>query len=150
MELRWETGRTLLAVRAAGELSQRSIDQLELQSQLFSSTLALLRRLRSGWVSLHLGLEFGVLVLRQQTSVIGPNASLPPPSLALPGQLVTTWSAGVLVGPVAEVSVAITDRVFIHVSAGLPVAYMNVYELGTTAWRTSSYARLLGGVGAYL
>jgi hypothetical protein len=69
----------------------------------------------------------------------------------LPGQLGTTWSSGLLFGPIAEVDVVITQHWFVHVGVGRPVAFMKVNDdNGGAAWGTSSYWRLMGGFGASL
>jgi hypothetical protein len=146
---RWESPVALFSLRATGELSERSIDQIELRSQMYSVSLAASRKLTFGRVSFALGLEVGALFLRQHTSQVNSNSPIPA-SLALPGQLGTTWSVGPLVGLTGEVNLALTQRTFLHLTAGLPLAFMRVDDNGPSAWQSGLYTQALCGAGAYL
>jgi hypothetical protein len=119
---RWETPRFLLAVRTAAEFSERSIDTIDLRSQLYSATLAASRKLSVGSFAFSLGLEAGALILRQHTSLIWDSYSggtyTDETALSLPGRLGTTWSVGPMFGPIGEARVTVSRRIFLHLARG--------------------------------
>lgn len=150
---RWETPALLLALRGAWETSERSIDTINLESQLFSISLALSRKLTFGALSFGIGAEIGGLFMRQVTSEIQDafnTYSLPRIALTLPAQLATTWSTGFLLGPLAEMNLTVTEHAFVHLEVARPVAFMDIDDNGATAWKASAYLRAMGGFGVRL
>jgi hypothetical protein len=147
---RWETPKYLLAVRSAAEFSERTIDTIDLRSQLYSATLAASRKLSVGSFAFSLGLEAGTLILRQHPSLIWDSYSGYESSLSVPGRLGTTWSAGPLFGPIGEARVTVTRRIFLHLDAGVPFTVMRINDNGVSHWRSSWYTRVMLGLGVYL
>jgi hypothetical protein len=147
-QLRWHLADYLLAWQVSWERSTRSVDAFLVESTYLTSTLGTSRIFEAGRVSFGLGLEAGVLVLRQSTSFNGE------PSYArmasLPGQTGVTNSTGASFGPVAELSVALTARLFLHMAASVPFAVLETRDEFGTRWATDPYFRTTVGLGAHL
>jgi hypothetical protein len=151
VSFRRETQRFIIEARAAAELSEHSLDLVDIHSQLYSATLAASRRLPAGPFTFSLGFETGALFLRETMSP-GPfgfdqeTVWTLAPYAPLFSEI--KWSTGLLVGAIGQVSMPLPRRLFLHVTAGVPVVLMKVVNDGQ--WHASWYTQLLGGVGVSL
>jgi hypothetical protein len=148
VSFRRETQRFLIEARAAAEMSEHSLDLVNIHSELYSATVAASRRFSAGPFTFGLGLEMGALFLRETMSpgTSGFDQEIVS-SLAqdAPSFSEAKWSTGLLAGAIGQVSMPLSRRVFLHVTAGFPVALMKVVNDGQ--WHASWYTQLLGGVG---
>jgi hypothetical protein len=148
VSVRRETQPFLIEARVVAEMSEHSLDLVNIHSQLYSATLAALRRFSAGPFTFGLGLEMGALFLRETAS---PGTSgfdqdtvwTLAPSAPLFSEI--KWSTGLLAGAIGQVSTPLSRRLFLHFTAGVPVVLMKVVNDGQ--WHASSYTQLLGGVG---
>jgi hypothetical protein len=113
-------------------------------------SLALLRAVDVHAVTVSGGLELGALVLRQSTAVSADSqiASGDNYLTNLPGQLGTTTTWCPFAGPIIQVDLAISPRLFARLDGAVHLMVADeVGSEGVPGWRLGREGRLLAGMG---
>jgi hypothetical protein len=137
---RWQVQHLQLGLRLAWERSEVDGYRYNIKSDLLSGTLAIAYRLQWTRLSLSLGVQAGVLVLRQKASPTLGAENLS----QQPGE---TSAAGPIAGPVLEMDLAVSRRVFLHLDAAFPVGAMRIDDGVTRRWYASGYVQTTLGLG---
>jgi hypothetical protein len=121
---------------------------IDIRTDGFAATVAALRSLDLGPLTLSAGVEAGGWLLLQKPSIsIDSN---PRPALGLPGQLSSNTSWGPIIGPLLQMDVHLFSRWYARLDAGLPLTWMQVKDnRGATHWDFDWRARVMAGVGGY-
>jgi len=61
-----------------------------------------------------------------------------------------SWGGGPVMGPVIEMDWAVSQRIFLHLDAALPVSTLRIDDGETRRWDGSAYLQATLGLGAYL
>jgi len=156
LSLRRDSRRLSLEARLAWERSHRLTDgQFTLDTQMFTGTVAALKAMDFGTITVAFGGEAGLLLMRQETSEWwGTPWTMnlyPRPLTRLPGQLGTTWSVGPTLGPVLQAGLHLWRRFYLQLDASAPLVVMRVRNLdgNGSGWDAGWRFRALLGVGCY-
>ncbi len=158
LALRRDSRRLSLEARVMSESDTLFEGTLRLDTQLVTGTLAAFFARDFGRLSLAVGAEAGLLVMRQNASAsyiwsgsYSTPLIAPPASSSLPGQLGVTWSAGPAVAPVVQAGLHLWRRFYAELDASAPLVFMSAQNSdGTSSWQSSWRLRLLLGVGCFL
>ena len=161
LALRRDSRRVSLEVRLTWAASTHdNWYRYRIATDQFSATLAALRALDLGPVTLSGGLEAGILVMHQRTSyepfppvdvgaatISDPYASQ---SATLPGQLSGTTTCGPAIAPLLQLDFRLYRKAYARIDAGLPLIWMKVKDSnGETSWQFGRQFRIGAGVGYY-
>lgn len=148
-QLRCRIGKATLAIRAAWEKTDKTIDSLWLHTQFYRMAVAAFRRVQLESVDLGVGVEIGGLYLRQSTEPNFEYVNAYPRDFS-PGTLRKTESLGWFYGPLVEANVRLAERWFFHVDFGASIDHLRIKGGSAsekTAWKSSPSIRGTLGLG---